>query len=396
MNKWYKKIRPVFKKFLQTKNRLKYVALVIVLILCGSSFLYSPRAGREIPIVFAADERYMPYLGVAITSLAEHTHSKNLYHIYIIADNVMAETQKKLIDFFKSYQNIRITFLPIAEILPVIKRMKFPTDDYFSVATYFRFFVPQLFPQYQRILYLDGDLIILDDVANLYNMDLQGSLLGVAAQTPGADIQYKNLRGDYMRSSLGIDDTSRYFNAGVLLVDLVKARKENYTQKLLYTLKKLGRPPLYDQDVLNGAYALTAYQFPYTYNFEIQFAEKPDELPHIIHYSGNVKPWDYSYPGQEKTSLWNKLFWEYASRSPYKEELYQKVAELFCFGEELFIHTQWESYFKREENKRIVKCIDKDTATIIEETDSLIRLKWDRWGVETFKKEKEGVYRLIQ
>ena len=96
MSKWYKKITPVFKKFLQTKNRLKYIVLLILLIFCGFSFLYNQRRPHEIPIVFAADERYMPYLGVAITSLAEHTHSDNMYHIYIIADDVLEKTQKRL------------------------------------------------------------------------------------------------------------------------------------------------------------------------------------------------------------------------------------------------------------------------------------------------------------
>lgn len=348
---------------------------------------------QPVAVIFAVDERYVPYLGVTLTSLVSHVSTNRPYEIFILSDDISEQNKEKLATVKGNLSNVKITFIDVDKEVSEIKSLEFPTNKNFSEAIYFRFFIPEIFKKYDKVLYLDADLIITSDIAPLFDVDLKDAVLGAALQTPGADKQYAYLRGGYMKSLLKIDNPSLYFNSGVLLINVAQARRDAFTEKLLDKMKQLKNPPLFDQDVLNAVYAKDSIKFSYMYNFEPQFAEPSEQLPYIIHFSGQ-KPWKLSWPGKNRDSKYFKLFWTYAAQSPFKDKLWADADEKFCIYGIRFSHPYWTGMMKRLANNRMVRCANNDMATIIDENENSIRIKWDKWGEETFEKQSDGVYQF--
>ena len=120
---------------------------------------------REIPIFFASDNNYAPYLAVAIKSLLKNASQDYFYKIHILTTNLDETLCNKLKKLETSYSSIEI--ISLAGEIEHIKN-RFHLRDYYSIETYYRFFIADLFPQYDKVLYLDCDIIILGDISDLY------------------------------------------------------------------------------------------------------------------------------------------------------------------------------------------------------------------------------------
>lgn len=335
----------------------------------------------------------MPYLGVTLTSPVSHVSANRLYELFILSDGISERDKGKLATVEGNRSNVKITLIDVDKEVHQIKSLKFPTDTNFSEATYFRFFIPEIFKKHDKVLYMNADLIITGDIAPLFDMDIKDAILGVAAQTPGADKQYACLRGGYMKRLLQIDNPSLYFNVGVLLINVTQARRDSFTEKLLDKMKQHKNPPLFDQDVLNAVYAKDSVKFSYLYNFEPQFVEPSEQLPSVIHFSGQ-KPWKLSWPGKNRESEYFTLFGTYAEQSPFKDKLWADADEKFCIYGIRFSHPYWTGTMKRLADNRMVRCANNNMATIADENENSIRLKWDKWSEETFEKQADGVYKF--
>ena len=110
---------------------------------------------------------------------------------------------------------------------------KLYTRDYYSKTTYFRLFIPNLYPQYNKVLYLDSDITILSDVADLYNIDIGDNLIAAA---PDDVIQTIEVFQDYVEKVVGVADYRNYFNAGIIVMNLDELRKFDFQEKFLYLL----------------------------------------------------------------------------------------------------------------------------------------------------------------
>ena len=130
---------------------------------------------KVIPIFFAVDDYYIPFLAVGLQSLVEHSSEEYEYLIKILNTNVSEKSKKKIKKFEK--ENINIEFVDLNYYIEKVKD-KLYTRDYYTKTTYFRLFLPELYPQYDKVLYLDSDIIILEDIANLYNIDIGNNLVG--------------------------------------------------------------------------------------------------------------------------------------------------------------------------------------------------------------------------
>ena len=124
---------------------------------------------KIVPIYFASDKNYLPYLTVAIKSLVDHTSPNNIYKIYILS----ADLTDYDIPEIRSYitDNILIDVVNVNKKIESIKD-KVALRDYYSVSIYFRLFIPTLFPEYNKAIYLDSDVIINRDIADLYSENI--------------------------------------------------------------------------------------------------------------------------------------------------------------------------------------------------------------------------------
>ena len=183
-----------------------------------------------IPIFFAIDDGYIPFLAVSLQSLIENSKKENFYLIKILYTNISEENQRKIQKF--EQENVSIEFVDLNYYIEKIKD-KLYTRDYYSKTTYFRLFIPNLYPQYTKALYLDSDIVVLEDVADLYNTNMENYLVAAA---PDDVIQTIKVFQEYAEKVVGVANYRNYFNAGVLLMNLDELRKFNFQENFLYSL----------------------------------------------------------------------------------------------------------------------------------------------------------------
>ena len=263
-----------------------------------------------IPIFFAIDDSYTPLLAVALQSLIDNA-SKNYYYCIKVLHTDVQENHIKQIKKYES-ENINIEFVDLNYYINKVKD-KLYTRDYYTNTTYFRLFLPELYPQYDKVLYLDSDIIVVGDISELYNTDM-GTNLVVAA--PDDIIQKNKVFQDYAELVVGVAKYQHYFNAGVLLMNLDELRKFKFQEKFLYLLEKIKFSVAQDQDYLNrlckGRVTLISHDWdvmPY-----VNDETKPEDIK-LIHYNFAYKPWHF------EDITYNEYFWEYAKKTEFYDEI---------------------------------------------------------------------------
>lgn len=266
---------------------------------------------NEIPIFFAVDDRYIPFLAVTMKSVIENSSKENNYAIKILYINVSEENMKKI----KKYEqeNISIEFVNLNKNLEEIKD-KLYTRNYFSNTTYFRLFIPELYPEYDKAVYMDSDTVILTDVANLYNEEIGNNLV---AAVPDGAVQTIPIFQEYVEKVVGVVDYNNYFNAGILVMNLKELREYKFQEKFLYLLGKVKFEVAQDQDYLNRLCKGRVKLLDFAWN-KMPIMGKDDKEVKLVHYNLGFKPWNFDdVPYQE-------YFWEYAK----KTEFYDAIKEI--------------------------------------------------------------------
>ncbi|MBR4270714.1 MAG: glycosyltransferase family 8 protein [Clostridia bacterium] len=262
---------------------------------------------KLIPIFFASDDNYLPYLDVAISSLIEHTSQNNFYSIYILNTGLKDEYKARIL--LREQENVKITFYDMSDYIEGIKD-KFKAVMHFGIATYYRLFIQSLFPQYSKVLYLDCDIVVLRDVAELYDIDLEGNIMGGAVEqfilnTPEYSF--------YTKNALGID-SSKYVNAGILIMDLEQFRQNKIEQKFSYLIKHYNFELIdCDQAYLNFLCMGKVKILPAGWN-KTNFPINVDSELNIAHFALSEKPWQAEVKNGE-------YFWHYARKSKFYDEI---------------------------------------------------------------------------
>ena len=342
-----------YKKIL--KEQIKFLELPIALILDTKleKDLKPAFKTNNIAVVFSCNNNYLDYLGVALQSMMEYSSDENNYDIIVLDDDLNFEYKDRLLRQCKR-KNFSLRFVNISLHLNIDKLADifYIGGGHYDISVYYRFFLAEILRYYDRCLYLDADIIIREDISKLYNTDLKGHIIGatkdIYIKILGA--KYKSW-AKYLNKTIKTDDVNPYFQAGVLLFDLDKFRKEDILKKLLYNLEYiLKKPKLQDQCTLNYTLKTKVCFIDNRWNFDLNIQEdlvkqNPFILaetlnkeyiknyedarsnPFIIHYAGPAKPWNS--PHIEKADIW----WSYARKTPFYEEiLYKALANPYKAG----------------------------------------------------------------
>lgn len=267
---------------------------------------------QEIPIFFSCDDNYVPYLAVAIRSLIDHTTQNNIYRIIILNTGITESNQKKL--KLMETENVKINFENISKSLQNIdNELKFRLRDYYSIAIYYRLFIPSLFPMYEKAIYLDADMIILDDVAKLYEINMKDNLL---IATTDSTVNDTEIFKKYSKIALGIEP-KKYINSGMLVMNLRGMRQEKIEKKFIYLLVKYNLEVIApDQDYLNVLCKDRIKYIEEAWDKMPDFGTKISQNDlHIIHYNMTRKPWHYD------DVPYSDVFWQYAKKTEYCDTL---------------------------------------------------------------------------
>lgn len=273
---------------------------------------------KHIPLFFSTDDNYIPYLDVAISSVIANASRDYRYRIIVLNTGLDPESMAKVKR--REQDGFAIDFVDIsAQIAPI--KVRFKDVYHFSVVTYYRLFIASLFPQYDKIIYLDCDLVVPGDISRLYNIDLGDNILAAA---PEQFVQNTPEFREYAATALGVDPDS-YVNAGVLVVSLAAFRENNIEEKFVSLITRHDFDLLDpDQAYLNYLCKGKIYPLPNGWNKE------PMSLPcegkkNIVHYALYKKPWQYN------DVIDGDLFWYYAKKSPFYDRILSNQA---AFGPE--------------------------------------------------------------
>ena len=334
---------------------------------------------NEIPIFFAVDNEYVPFLVVTIQSIIDNLTENNKYELKIMYINLSKENMKKIQKYER--HNVHIEFININNYLEHIKN-KLYTRNYFSNTTYFRLFIPNLYSQYNKAIYLDCDTIVLTDIAKLYNIDIGNNL--VAGVSDGA-VQTVEVFQEYVEKVIGVYDYNNYFNAGVLILNLEELRKYNFQEKFLYLLEKVKYEVAQDQDYLNRLCKGRVKLLDPSWN-KMPIMGEDNKDKKIIHFNLGFKPWFFD------NVLYQEYFWEYAK----KTDFYEKIKKLSSsYSEEDKIRDDANSSKLMDLAQKEADCVGDDRKKInIEYNQMSIQKSKER--LEILKKieklEEEGKF----
>ena len=271
------------------------------------------KAKELIPIFFATDDRYVPFLCVALNSLITNSSPKNDYKIHVLIDTLSEENKKILRDM--QTDSVSVDFHSVtARLQGICKRLHI--RDYYSKATYYRFFIPEMFPEYNRGVYLDCDIVITDDIAKLYHAPLGNNLVAAAHEEVMTDIE---VFGVYSEKVLGVP-RNEYFNAGILTMNLAKMREEKIEEQFASLLGKRTYRVAQDQDYLNVICYRKATLLSTNWNKTPMPNANRNKIPKIAHYKINFKPWRYD------NIPYAELFWKYAENTHFYADLLEQKA----------------------------------------------------------------------
>ena len=200
-----------------------------------------------IPVFFAVNDNYAPYLGVAIKSMLENLNRKCFCKIHILITELSERHVELLKEVVAEYsRHASIVFVDVARECKKMAGM-FHMRDYYSKETYFRFFISPLFPEYDKVVYLDCDIIVTGDVSELYRQELGNNMVAAAVEEV---VYVDDDLGFYSEKCLGVP-WKEYFGAGILLINSKLFREEHVEEQFVELLKKYKFTVAQDQDYLN-------------------------------------------------------------------------------------------------------------------------------------------------
>ena len=267
-------------------------------------------------ICFATNAGYAPYLAVALYSLLCNADKSRFYDIIILGNNVPEESIER---FYRIAAAFPCCLLRLVDMSDFHESVKDRHSSYITAETNYRLAIlGELFGNYDRVLYLDCDIIVEGDVSELFDTDLCKNAVGgaeamdirVFMHTKRAffidDYPY-NFK-DYAEKFMGITHIERYFNAGVTLFDLKKCRELTSAEEAVELLNRR-KWIVNDQDVLNMLFNESIFmldiKWNYTTNIELgyndpqvhkQFSDCYRREYGIIHYTSPNKPWNSDPP----------------------------------------------------------------------------------------------------
>ena len=263
-----------------------------------------------IPIFFTIDDGYAPYLHVALISLIKNASKDRKYKIIVVYQELNEENRNNLAKLVEDYPNFEMEFKFMKQSLDMItdrieNRLR---SDYFTMTIYFRIFIPDMYPEYDKAIYIDSDIIVPGDISELYDTDMHDNLIGVV--TDGSVNDVPELQR-YMTESLGLK-LGDYFNSGMLLMNMKELRNVHLAEHFLYLLNKYHFDCVApDQDYLNSM-CYGKIEYLDSCWDAMPNRNKPEiENPKIIHYNLFDKPWCYD------DIQYQDYFWEYAKQSVY-------------------------------------------------------------------------------
>lgn len=257
----------------------------------------------KINIAFSINDNHCLYVFFSISMIKKYTNNLDIFVLHTDLSDKSKDRLKTL-----ETESVNIHFVTIDREL--FSNLPLTLDG-ITIETYYRYLLPEILVDCDKVIYLDSDLLIRCDVKELWDIDVsQHYLAGVN------EIDIINRFPDH-KLKLGFDLDELFINVGVLICNLQKMRQDKITHHLFTETERLKDIILFqDQDVINVALKGKIADLPLAYNYTVEAMEKDllslDEIK-VIHYNSQIaKPWIPKNYQNKKISkyleLWKSQF----------------------------------------------------------------------------------------
>ena len=297
---------------------------------------------KDVPIIVvcAADDKYAMPLAVTVRSAIENLKGNYKILLFIFDGGIKNKNKQRILKSLSSEKcNIRFLSIPdelvrdFEESHEYLRSVKGAKGPYIYIAAYYRLIISEILPEeYEKLIYLDSDLVVKGDIGQLWQTDLAENYVLAAQDTY---IKYVSTsQGLLNYQELGIPVGSKYFNSGVLVINLKKWRTDEiYSKAISYLKQNKDYVRYHDQDILNALFANRWGELDPRWNLtanncggssqESPFSEDVYNTiisdPYILHYTTEKKPWTsrhtlckeyfFNYVDMTAWSGWRLTIW---------------------------------------------------------------------------------------
>lgn len=274
-----------------------------------------------ISVVLAADDAYAQHVAVASASILLNATHPEAIHIYVLSDGISEGNCAKITDTIQALQG-RVSF--VQKNADDIHGF---TSGHISRAAYLRLMIPEWLPEdVRKAIYLDTDLVVLDDIAKLWNISLEGQPLGAVYDF---GIMGSNRMMRQKNQTLGLPLDASYFNSGVLVFDMEQWRRHSYSKQVVQCISAHSFRH-HDQDGLNKVFMNHWQELPLRWNVIPPVFSLPLKVlmrsklrtqavqalkhPAVFHWAGRYKPWEFTLQ-----RYFNPLYYQYLRHTAFQD-----------------------------------------------------------------------------
>ncbi|MBV5315066.1 MAG: glycosyltransferase family 8 protein [Prolixibacteraceae bacterium] len=263
----------------------------------------------SIAIIVACDDHYVVLLAALLKSIEYHHKTSENIVVFIVEDGISSKNQKKLTASLNA-EKIQLIWISMDEAIPEDMHIPFDRSSY-PKNIHTRIFIPHFIPErFDKIIYLDVDMILMRDISDLWNVDLGENMLA-AVMDPRLQVFSNSWGGILNYKELGFAPDTKYFNTGILVINNKKWREENSASTVVKCIadnEKFANYP--DQYGINIVMANRWVVLDPRWNW---FADTACEDPFLIHFVGR-KPMYQTYDNREE---FKKIFFEHLNRTKW-------------------------------------------------------------------------------
>jgi len=316
---------------------------------------------KTIPIFFAVDDNYVSLLRITLTSLKQHASRDYKYHIYVLHTGLSEDSKKEIKKFKEKW--FRVSFNNVSLQIASLGN-KLNVRDYYTLTTYYRLILPDTYLGIKKGLYLDSDIVVLDDISKLYNTHLGKNYVGAVKD---GSVQLFEEFITYVEGALKIPHEN-YFNAGILLMNFKKMREDHFTRQITNLIKRVSFKVAQDQDLLNVVCKDKVQYISPAWN-TMPLGEK-NPMPSLIHYNLTLKPW------KNNNIMYEEVFWDYANQAGVKEQLLEiksKISEQDIANQDKVTENLKKLCLYEATRTRYYKGIDKAKKDPLNEREEILQ-----------------------
>lgn len=272
-----------------------------------------------IPVFYSISDDFTPYAAVSLSSLARFVDPKKDYTVTFLHQGLSKAHEESLASYAKD--NLHVEFYEMSDALlkPIQDRKEnYLRGDFFTMSIFYRLFIPDLFPQYDKAVYIDSDTVLNDDIAKLYETELGDNLIGACVDS---SIQFVPKMLRYISEVLTLDP-KKYINSGMLVMNAKAFRDEKFVDKFFSLLGRYHFDCIApDQDYLNEICSGRIKYVDGRWDAMPNENTEPLANPSLIHYNLFFKPWHFTGIQYED------YFWQDAKDTVYEAELKAELAK---------------------------------------------------------------------